>query len=695
MDPITLKALQGAAGAAGDDKVYVEDVFSTTLYKGDASSNHHVVTGVDNTDECMIWIKERNSTNGNFLVDSLRYISGGGGSGQYTGYKGLSSNEDWPDTPASYNVPDVTELKTDGFVLKHQGGGYNASSGDYVAWNFKAAPGFFDVVTYTGDGVEGRNIAHSLGSVPGAMIVKNTDTTDAWRVYHRELTADETLRLSSTSAATTVTGANTYWNGTRPTASVFTVGMQGGVNESGKDYVAYIFAHDDQQFGEDEDESIIKCGQYTGTTAALDIDLGWEPQWFLVKRSDGGACNWLVFDNMRGVITGGEDVPLSPNLFSEEGGTGLSALDDTGGNNILAFTATGVAIRPAAILPVNVNGDEFIYIAIRRPHKKPEAGTEVFYSLARTGNDTETSITGVGFSPDAHFTKLRTLDGGSYMNPWFDKLRGAGADGSYLRPSEDAQEYTYLVSSLLLSFDQDGVTYGDGVYVNASSSSSGGDYINWMFKRAPGFFDVVAYTGDGTTSNNIPHSLGVKPEIVIVKNRDSNGTNWVFGAWIDDTLQVDMYLSDNVGSPIYSDGSVAPRWSTTTTFRVSGIGGVVIDNNTLNSNYIAYLFATLPGISKVGSYTGTGNDIDVDCGFTSGARFVMVKRSDSTGDWYLWDTERGIVGGDDPYLLLNSTAAEVTNTDYIDPLTTGFTITSSAPDALNVSGGTYIYLAIA
>ena len=94
--------------------------------------------------------------------------------------------------------------------------------------------------------------------------------------------------------------------------------------------------------------------------------------------------------------------------------------------------------------------------------------------------------------------------------------------------------------------------------------------------------------------------------------------------------------------------------------------------------YIAYLFASLSGVSKIGTYTGTGGNVGVDCGFTAGARFVLIKRTDSSGDWYYWDTARGIVGGNDPYLLTNSTAAEVTNTDYIDPLNSGFTVTSSA-----------------
>jgi hypothetical protein len=97
----------------------------------------------------------------------------------------------------------------------------------------------------------------------------------------------------------------------------------------------------------------------------------------------------------------------------------------------------------------------------------------------------------------------------------------------------------------------------------------------------------------------------------------------------------------------------------------------------------------------VGSYTGTGSDLNVDCGFSAGVRFVFIKRTDSTGDWYLYDSERGIVAGNDPYVRLNKTNAEVTNTDYIDPLSSGFTVTSSAPADLNASSGTYIFLAIA
>ena len=77
----------------------------------------------------------------------------------------------------------------------------------------------------------------------------------------------------------------------------------------------------------------------------------------------------------------------------------------------------------------------------------------------------------------------------------------------------------------------------------------------------------------------------------------------------------------------------------------------------------------------------------------------MIKRTDNTvsdtAGWYFWDSVRGITSGNDPYLLMNSDIAEVTNTDYIDPLSSGFTVTSSAPATLNADGGTYLFLAIA
>ena len=106
------------------------------------------------------------------------------------------------------------------------------------------------------------------------------------------------------------------------------------------------------------------------------------------------------------------------------------------------------------------------------------------------------------------------------------------------------------------------------------------------------------------------------------------------------------------------------------------------------------MFATLTGVSKVGTYTGNATTNQINCGFSAGARFVMIKRLDTTGDWYIWDTARGIVAGNDPYFLANSTAVEATSFDYIDAYSAGFEISSTAPAAINANNGSFLYLAI-
>ena len=176
--------------------------------------------------------------------------------------------------------------------------------------------------------------------------------------------------------------------------------------------------------------------------------------------------------------------------------------------------------------------------------------------------------------------------------------------------------------------------------------------------------------------------------MMVVKSR-SDAFGWhVYANALGNTKAIRL---DQNGSSITS----STFWNNTSPTSANFTVGTFSNINSNGSTFIAYLFATLAGVSKVGSYTGTGSNVDVDCGFSAGARFILIKRTDSTGDWYVWDSERGIVAGNDPYLLLNSTAAEVTNTDYIDPLSSGFTVTSSAPAALNASGGNYIFLAIA
>lgn len=125
---------------------------------------------------------------------------------------------------------------------------------------------------------------------------------------------------------------------------------------------------------------------------------------------------------------------------------------------------------------------------------------------------------------------------------------------------------------------------------------------------------------------------------------------------------------------------------------ISNYSGGNVNSN--GNNGVAYLFASLPGVSKVGSYTGNGSSQTINCGFSAGARFVLIKRTDAAGDWFVWDTARGIVSANDPHLSLNTTAAEVTGDDSVDPDSTGFIVNQNAATNINVASATYIFLSV-
>jgi len=203
---------------------------------------------------------------------------------------------------------------------------------------------------------------------------------------------------------------------------------------------------------------------------------------------------------------------------------------------------------------------------------------------------------------------------------------------------------------------------------------------------------VVAYTGDGTNSRSLTHNLGVTPELVFVKRRDA-AANWYVG---DPSLAKYMYLYDTLGwvddTGTYKVWGTAPWASSTAITLPASLPDIL---NVSGGKYIAHLFTTCPGVSKVGTYTGAPGSQYIDCGFAAGARFVMIKRTDSTGDWYVFDTAKGTFDNVDPYIVLNSTIADVTGNDHIDPYSSGFSVTYQATSTININGASYIYLAIA
>jgi len=641
MSRATLKAIQAAAGNAGE-AVYVDDVFSTYLYDGTGTSfsgpGQTITNGIDLAGEGgMVWLKARNSAEQNLVIDTVR-----GGENRL-----ITNDTNAAGTDTGYHI---SSFNSDGFSLQANGTGSNRSAYNYASWTFRKQPGFFDFVTYTGNGTAGHTINHSLGSTPGMIIFKRYDSALNWYVAHR-YDLSKYLVLNQTAAA------GSFAVVTATSDTTFTLPNDGSTNASGGSYVAYIFAHDAQDFGTDSDESIIKCGSYTGTgSAGNSINLGFEPQWLMIKQASG-VNDWYMYDTMRGITTGGDDAV----------GLKANSSDAEGSSNHLSVTSTGFELEGIGG-GYNGSGATYIYVAIRRPHKPASefAATDLFAIDELSVSTTPNFVS--GFPVDFAINR-QPVGTTSNWNVGARLIQGRRLFTN-LTNAESAESNN--------QFD-----YQDG-YSGANLTN----YLGYLFKRAPGFFDVVAYTGTGSTLV-LDHNLGVEPEFMIVKGRTINAGWWCYHKDVGNTKAV----------PLNTDGAASTSsffWNDTSPTATQVTLGAFTHYNVSNQTGILYLFASVPGISKVGSYTGNGGSQTIDCGFSSSARFVFIKRTSDTSNWMLWDSARGITAAtNDPFLYLNTTAAQasVSGRD-IDPDPSGFALNTNY-DWINLSGSEYIFLAIA
>jgi hypothetical protein len=643
---------------------FIEDIFSTWLYTGN-SSTQTINNGIDLAGKGgLVWTKTRSNTYANGLYDTAR------GAGVM-----LRSDS----TSANNTTGELSAFGATGFSVSYNSlyAQTNANGATYASWTFRKQPKFFDVVTWTGDGAA-RTIAHNLGSKPGCIIVKCTSSSTVngssadWFVWHKgvyDTYGIGGLKLNTTGNYLSVNASFLFGSNDPATSTGF--GLSGeNLNWAGETYVAYLFAHNAGGFGLTGTDNVISCGSFTTNGSGVaEVNLGYEPQWVLIKQTNAGS-NWMIHDSMRGMslTTYAE---LRPNTSDAE---------NAGVSEYVVPQATGFK----AIISQN---NPFIYIAIRRgPMKVPTTGTSVFAPVVYTGSGGG-QVLNTSFPSDTVMHKSRT-SADTYHGDIFvhDRLRGVKVSTQIIRTSKTVAE-NGNTSYWIHEMNNNNLKWAS-LSDEATGNLSPKSYVLWNFRRAPGFFDEVCYTGTGSATTQT-HNLGVVPELMIVKNRTTAGTAWTCYA---STLGASGYIDLNSNNASSSSANI---WnSTLPTASVFSVG-IAGRTNESAANLVAYLFASCPGVSKVGSYTGTGTTQVINCGFTAGSRFVLIKRTDSTGDWYVWDSARGIVAGNDPYLLLNSTAAEVTNTDYVDTAATGFEISSTAPAAINASGGTFIFLAIA
>lgn len=628
---------------------------STPAYSASTSSLLASTTALNATSAKggLVWLKSRSDTSSNKFVDTARGAT-----------KSLSSDS---------TVAEATEatgligFNNSGFSLGADAA-YNSSSQIYTAWTFAKQKKFFDIVTFTA--AAATSISHNLGSSPGCVIVKSTTNIENWWVFHRslDLVNGGYLILNAQGPALSA-GAGypiTFSSTTVDFSQFFAI-------SAGQTYVAYIFAHNAGGFGASGVDDVITCSSFTTDASGVaTVSLGWEPQYVLYKRTDTNGA-WNVIDTVRS--WGADSYSyLQPNLSNNEVSSSSAGfkLTSTG------FSTTSSTFAASAT---------YVYMAIRRgPGRTPTNADKVFCTQLYSGTNVSNRLVDLGIASDMFWARL-TTDAVLAGMVTADRIRGQNYSLTGAQNVE-ASATTALDAQLVGGTEYGGAWSSmNGVWVGndatAKLNQSSSIQIIEGFKRAPKFFDVVRFTTNGSgAASSVPHALQVAPELVIMRPRNDAAYQWyVYHASQGGSYR--FYLNTNAAR------QTAASWfsSTSTTFTASGFPAT--------TDCFGYLWATLAGISKVGQYTGTAAAQNVNCSFSNGARLVLIKRADSTGDWYLWDTARGISSGNDPYLLLDSTAAEVAGTNYIGTFASGFALTATAPADLNASGGTYIYLAIA
>ena len=667
MDTTTQRLMAAAAGATGD-LIGIEDVFNVYAYRGN-NVNRSINTGVDMTSGGLCWFKIRDDGNSSNLFDTER---------------GINSNLKSDSVgAASINntASDFTSFNNNGFSLGPAGSSKtNWPNEDIVCWSFKKQKKFFDVVVWDGDGSSSnRQLSHELGSTPGMMIMKayqhpsgvgNTD----WQIYHRRLNNGVNPEQYAILFSQGGDGASSLWGNTAPTSTHFTIGSGQDRNGTGGKYVCYLFAHEEASFGPNSDQTITSCGSYSGNHSNKPvIDLGFEPQFILLKNVNLSTENWFMFDSKRGISTNGTDYVIEANRDVVEAGWDL-----------IDLTPNGFKIKLNDD-KVNNNGGRYIYYAIAaetgKTTKAIEDPTDVFAMDYGSGS-TIIPAYDSGFPVDFGLEKRPA----SNINWWAS---------SRLTQSF----YSFPSSSSGQSASNDYAWDSNVGFIAANWADS--TTLAYMFKRHAGL-DVVTYIGNGNNTdgaNPIKHNLGPDnvPEMIWIKARDGgtyNGaSHWSIGHYKlnggTNPWRSTLIFGTGAAAATSNYGNTAP---TSSNFYVGNDSNGRTNN--LNTNHIAILFSSVESVSKVDGYDGDANaqDKTISCGFQP--RLVIAKCSTVGGSynhWFVFDSTRGAGSGNDKALRLDSAEVQTTNQDIIEFTSNGFVV--KAGYQLNEGSRSYIYYA--
>lgn len=326
-----------------------------------------------------------------------------------------------------------------------------------------------------------------------------------------------------------------------------------------------------------------------------------------------------------------------------------------------------------------------------------------------TGATISNAVNGVSFQPDLLWVKNRDNVEQHY---WQDSVRGFSPSANVtkmLNSNSIAAESS--LAGITCTTTSSGFTVVDSVPASGEFWFTNRTYVGWQWKangaavtntagsitsqvsaNTTAGFSVVTFTTPGGSAQTIGHGLGVAPSFIIIKSRN-NSSGWnSYHASLGNTQQINMQTTAAASTSIDWWNNTSPT---------SSVWTIGANLNISTWNWVAYCFAAVPGYSAFGSYTGNGSTNGPFVYLGLKPRFVMMKRTDTTGSWIVWDTARNTYNQAQNYLLANSSNAEANNGGgagswNVDVLSNGFKVRSdSAAAQINASGGTYIYMAFA
>ena len=639
----------------------------------------------------LVWVKNRDTAVSHCLFDSIR------GAG--------TANQLYSDSPskqgADTTLTNFVSFNTNGFTLGATSGfnvpNYNGN--DYVAWCWKGAntttnvpasgnqvaaeirantDAGFSIVKYTFSSPSpSQTVPHGLNSAPEMIITKCTSDTGNWYTYHKDVGTGKYLILNGTGSQVT------YANGF---ATVDATAWQEYFRSDAQANVAYCF-HSVEGFS--------KIGSYIGTgVSGQTIVTGFETAFVMIKCIDfPSATDWVMFDNKR-------------NPYGSVGGylyANSSAQEGTASSLSINFLSNGFQCN-GLDGTYNAVGKNYIFIAIAAdPAPEPVLANSfepVIYTGTGTTGGNTLNVSGFSFNPDFIWVKNRTVAVNHYL---YDSIRGTGA-AKALHSNTTSSEATgsaYADNGGVANFIENGfVAYRGTDNIYQGTNLNGNNYVAWGWKAAgiPAInqdgtidsivnanpaagFSIVSTQSNGSGYLNFGHGLSQAPELVITKFTSQAGEWYTYTSAISNGFDVALKLN-GTDAAITAYGT--NKWSATSTV-------VSIGNPqwyfTANVPFICYCFNSVDGYQKIGSYTGTGNNVVVTTGFQP--RFVMLKRYNSTGgNWWVIDTVRGVAND-----LLADLPATEASSNIITVQSTGFTIVFSGGQ-VNTAGSEVLYLAI-